>query len=152
MGIQFLHQSTWVAGTNTGSQPGSYGAQGIASSGNSPGGRDSAVGWIDSGNHLWLFGGQGIDSGNQTGALNDVWEFDASTSQWTWRAGSNRVNQLGAYGTPGTAGAANVRGARHSAAAWKDASGTFWLFGGTGLDAGGSGAGELNDLWRFNPS
>jgi N-acetylneuraminic acid mutarotase len=34
---------------------------------------------------------------------------------------------------------------------WLDSSGRFWLLGGSGLDATGA-SGELNDLWKFDPT
>jgi N-acetylneuraminic acid mutarotase len=42
-------------------------------------------------------------------------------------------------------------GGRYSASSWIDSSGNLWLFGGVGYDSTG-GAGNLNDLWRYNPS
>jgi len=66
---------------------------------------------------------------------------------WTWKSGSDVVNQAGVYGTLGTADAANVPGARQGAVTWKDSSGHFWLFG--GVDGGGTGN-RFNDLWRWD--
>ena len=63
--------------------------------------------------------------------------------------GTAVVNQPGVYGTQGMPGAGNVPGARVWSVSWTDASGNFWLFGGTGFDGAG-GFGELNDLWRFD--
>ena len=54
---------TWISGNNTINQNGIYGIQGISSSNNIPGSRDSSISWIDSlNNNLWLFGGNGYDS------------------------------------------------------------------------------------------
>jgi N-acetylneuraminic acid mutarotase len=72
-----------------------------------------------------------------------------SNSAWTWVSGPNSVNQPGIYGTNGVADAGNMPGARHSFVSWADGSGDLWLFGGTGLAAGGS-SGYLNDLWKFD--
>jgi hypothetical protein len=65
---------TWVSGSSTvpagtDGPAGVYGTLGIASATNVPGGRDSAVGWIDSSNNLWLFGGQ------SSGIFNDLWRY-----------------------------------------------------------------------------
>jgi N-acetylneuraminic acid mutarotase len=38
-----------------------------------------------------------------------------------------------------------------SGAAWTDASGNLWVFGGTGYDSTGA-QGELNALWKYSPS
>jgi hypothetical protein len=55
------------------------------------------------------------------------------------------------YGTLGTPAAGNTPGGRAAAVSWTDASGKFWLLGGSGYDSAGNN-GNLNDLWEFNPS
>ncbi len=151
---------TWVSGSSTGStishgQPGIYGTLGVAATGNVPGGRDSAVSWIDSSSNLWLFGGKGFDSTGTFAELNDLWEFDPATKEWTWVSGSNTIgvngDLYGVYGTLGVAAAGNVPGGRYTAVSWIDSSGNLWLFGGQGVDATGTW-GHLNDLWEFNPA
>jgi N-acetylneuraminic acid mutarotase len=63
-------------------------------------------------------------------------------------SGPNLINQPGTYGTQGTVAAGNIPGAR-AYAAWTDASGNVWLFGGKGLDSTGAW-GFLNDLWKYS--
>ncbi len=63
-------------------------------------------------------------------------------------SGANTVNQSATYGTLGTAAPGNVPGARSFSASWNDATGDFWLFGGS-LDATGT-SDFLNDLWKFS--
>lgn len=133
---------TWVGGSDRINQPGIYGTKQTASSTNRPGAREGAVTWKDTGGNLWLFGGYGVDSNGSRGFLNDLWKFDRSN--WTWVSGSNVVNQLGTYGTKGSAAAANVPEGRNAAVSWRDAANNFWIFGGTGT------RGELNDLWKFD--
>jgi hypothetical protein len=62
---------TWVSGNNTGFGnyiPGVYGTQGIPSTVNYPGRRDSSVSWMDG--FLWLFGGFGLSNdGNDAGSI-----------------------------------------------------------------------------------
>ncbi len=70
---------------------------------------------------------------------------------FTWIKGSNLVDQTGVYGNIGISVAANNPGARTSAVSWTDASGNFWLFGGSGRDFIGN-SGYLNDLWKYTPS
>jgi hypothetical protein len=115
---------------------------GVAAPSNVPGGRASAVGWIDSDGDLWLFGG-----GDQ---FNDLWEFNRTTNEWTWMSGSDTGNASGIYGTLGAASANNVPGGRESSVSWIDSSGNLWLFGGLGYDSTGT-VGYLNDLWRYQP-
>lgn len=66
---------TWMSGSNLGRQPGKYGTQGVGSPGNSPGGRNSPTGWIDSTGNLYLFGGDGYDTSGTLGYLNDLWKY-----------------------------------------------------------------------------
>jgi hypothetical protein len=128
---------------------------------NFPGGRWSAPNWIDNSGHLWLFGGFGYASNAIFGYLNDLWEFNPSTNEWTWMGGSttltvNYGGETAVYGTLLTPAAGNVPGGRQSASSWIDSSGNLWLFGGFGEDAGatcaGVSPGDLNDLWEFKPS
>ena len=67
---------TWVSGSNTMRQAGSYWTQGTAASSNVPGARGYAVSWLDSSGKLWLFGGYGLDSAGNSGYLNDLWKYD----------------------------------------------------------------------------
>lgn len=80
--------------------------------------------------------------------MNDLWKY--ASGQWTWMGGANTGNQIGTYGTQGTASPANTPGARDSAVGWADATGDLWLFGGYGLDSV-LAQGGLNDLWSLNP-
>jgi N-acetylneuraminic acid mutarotase len=137
-------------------QPGVYGTQGQPSAANIPGGRLGAVSWTDKQGNFWLFGGAGLDSAETFGFLNDLWELNPSTQEWTWVSGSNTIaafngGQPGIYGQQGTPAAANVPGGRSGALGWTDTSGNLWLFGGAGFDATDTN-GNLNDLWEFSPS
>jgi hypothetical protein len=138
---------TWISGANVVSQTGVYGTLGMAAAANVPGARQNPVGWSDQSGGFWLFGGNGPSNGNN-GFLNDLWEYRAG--EWTWMAGSDTVNQSGAYGTLGVAAPSNIPGARYSSVGWTDASGNLWLFGGIGYDSTGLGA-FLNDVWKYQP-
>lgn len=142
----------WVSGSSSvpGNQRGVYGTKGTASAANVPGGRSGAVSWTDSSGHLWLFGGGGYDAVGASGSLNDLWEFDPSSKEWTWMSGSSTVgNATGVYGTQGTPAPGNVPGPRSQAVSWIDNSGNLWLFGGQETN---SSSGDLNDLWMFSPA
>lgn len=54
---------------------GSYGTLGMPASGNVPGDRVFSAGWSDSVRNLWLFGGFGSDSADNTAYLNDLWKY-----------------------------------------------------------------------------
>jgi N-acetylneuraminic acid mutarotase len=139
---------TWVSGSNTVAQAGIYGIKGTAAQANVPGARQWAISWIDSSGKLWLFGGSGYDSAGDSGWLNDLWKYDPTTLEWTWLSGNDLRNQVGTYGTKGTAATSNVPGGRVEAVSWVDSRGNLWLFGGAGYDSAGRDS-ALNDLWRY---
>lgn len=138
---------TWAGGSNTINPPGTYGVQGTAAAGNTPGGRYGAVSWTDASGNFWLFGGTAAPSSTSDNYFNDLWKYSAG--QWTWMGGSNTYNQAGIYGTKGVAAPGNIPGGRVSAVSWKDTSGNFWLLGGVGLDINGL-SNALNDLWKYS--
>jgi Kelch motif len=65
----------WMGGSQSHGQAGTYGTLGMGAAGNIPGARSAAVGWIDAVGNFWLFGGQGLDSAQASGTLNDLWEY-----------------------------------------------------------------------------
>jgi N-acetylneuraminic acid mutarotase len=158
---------TWIGGSDLvgidGLLPGVYGTLGVPSAANAPGGRYPGLVWVDKQGNAWLFGGYGADalnSASPSGYLNDLWEFNNATQEWTWMAGSSQVVILdanldsgvpGAYGTLGSPAAGNAPGGRDETVGWTDSQGNLWLFGGTGVDAAGS-IGSLNDVWKFEPT
>jgi N-acetylneuraminic acid mutarotase len=144
------HEWTWVAGSNLAGAAGVVGTQGTAAAGLTPSARYQTVGWTDASGNLWLFGGGvagSTSAGTESGALSDLWEFNPATMYWTWVGGVSTENSQGVYSTPGKTSLYNVPGARQASSAWIDASGTFWLFGGEGMDSAGN-SGDLNDLWK----
>jgi N-acetylneuraminic acid mutarotase len=147
---------TWESGANSVlSEPGVYGTLGVASTTNVPGARESAVSWTDRSGNLWLLGGLGFDSTGTKGYLNDLWQFDPASKEWTWVSGTKQLDwtnggAAGVYGTPGVAAAGNIPGSRDDALSWTDSSGNLWLFGGAGFDSNGA-MGDLNDLWKYQP-
>jgi hypothetical protein len=133
---------TWMSGSNTVGQPGVYGALGVPAAANVPGAREWATGWTDSAGNLWLWGGLSVGPTGTPGNLNDLWEFNPSTREWTWMSGGDATGQTAVYGTLGVPAAKNVPGQGWGASSWTDGSGNLWLYGG---DAYG-------DLWEFSPS
>jgi len=165
---------TWMgpANSNAGQKNGIYGQLGVAGAGNAPGGRQTAVLWADNAGSIWLFGGLGLDSVGTSGAgslgglpngttpngalLNDLWQFNIGTGQWTWMSGGGATglaNQVGVYGTQQTAAAGQFPGSRWSAGGWADSSGNIWFFGGWGYASSlAQSTGFLNDVWEYIPS
>jgi N-acetylneuraminic acid mutarotase len=140
-------QWTWMGGSNANGQAGTYGTEGTGDPANIPGARSGAIAWTDTAGDFWLFGGNGVALPGDLGELNDLWKY--SSGVWTWVSGSNVANQVGTYGTEGTAAPGNVPGARFGAVSWGDSSGSLWLFGGSGFDSTGAN-GNLNDLWEYS--
>ncbi len=157
-----INQWAWISGSATIAsdglylgQPGIYGQLGGFSPANSPGGRMDGATWSDAKGNLWLFGGDTLDSrGLEYLPLNDLWEFNLTTSQWSWQGGSSHpadsTAEVGIYGQLGTPSPANRPGGRAGASAWTDANGDAWLFGGIGFNSV-ENYGDLNDLWEFDP-
>jgi N-acetylneuraminic acid mutarotase len=129
-----------------------YGAMGVAAATNVPGARDSAVSWIDQSGNLWLFAGYGLASSKTPGNLNDLWELNPTTDEWTWVNGSNTTGAPSVYGTLGVTAATNVPGARWGSVSWTDNNGNFWLFGGSSVDPSATPLELTNDLWEFSPA
>ncbi|MGB7580836.1 MAG: hypothetical protein WBL85_00110 [Sedimentisphaerales bacterium] len=71
----------WVKGSDTVSESGTYGTQGIANSDNTPGARGYSVSCMDTSGNLWLFGGYGYDYLSNDGNLNDLWKFGSIIPQ-----------------------------------------------------------------------
>jgi uncharacterized repeat protein (TIGR03803 family) len=90
-----------------------------------------------------------------------------TANEWIWMGGSSTAGsdcigtgengmysfcgRPGVYGVIGSPAAANTPGGRYSELNWTDSAGNFWIFGGTGVDSVGA-FGDLDDLWKFNPS
>ena len=120
---------TWMSGgTNFGNPL--YGTRGVFDSQNLPGQRFAHTSWTGNDGMFWLLGGasEGLV---YTDFLNDLWCYDPQTNQWAWYAGDNAISDVDHAGplcepadtvTPG-----NVIEAR---AAWTDADGNLWKYGG----------------------
>ena len=141
---------TWMAGSLSSNPTAVYGTEGTPSDSNVPGGRAESAGLVDFSGNLWLYGGYGYTaSSSGTGSLNDLWEFDTTTLEWTWVSGSNAFDQRGSYGTEYVTAGGQAPGGRYGHNLWSDKAGNFWLFGGFAFDNTGLG-GSLNDLWEFD--
>ncbi|MCE3226911.1 MAG: hypothetical protein K0S32_1462 [Bacteroidetes bacterium] len=136
---------TWVKGTNSVGQPGTYGTQGVFASANNPGARKYLNGW-SSNNEFWIYAGNG-GSGN---IFNDFWKYNVTLNQWMWVGGTTAFNQFGTYGTMGVAAASNFPGTKSAQMTWVDNASNLWMFGGDGSDSG-MNPGFKNDLWKFVP-
>jgi N-acetylneuraminic acid mutarotase len=143
---------TWVSGPDLSNQSGVYGTLGVGSTSNYPGGRADPYSWVDTSGNFWIFGGWGWDSQGNYNALNDLWKYAPSSSQWTWMGGSSTNGANGVYGTQGVASSSNIPGGRAQGIFWTDSSGNFWLMGGIAFDSAGNGPWVINDIWRYTPT
>jgi N-acetylneuraminic acid mutarotase len=143
---------TWMSGGTSTLTTGTYGTPGTLSLTNVPGGRINHSLWADAAGNLWTFGGFVVDAASNLNDSNELWKFQISTRKWAWMGGTNTGTAAGAYGTKGVGSTANIPGSRDSSMYWKDGSGNFWLFGGSGVDSVAGHNGSMNDLWKFNPT
>lgn len=129
-----------------------YGTKGVAAANNTPGYRAEAMYWTCNGK-LYLFGGEGTDKNGSTDLLNDLWEYDPATNNWTWLKGSDTKNQYGVYGTQGVAHANNTPGSRRTGTG-QAIGGKLYLFGGNGYSSlnGFPSTGYQSDLWEYDPA
>lgn len=141
-------QWTWEAGSS-GEQQGVYGTQGVPGAGNTPGGRLSPVAWQDASGNVWIFGGFGLDSTDETlNFLSDLWEY--SGGEWTWMGGPMLAAQPAVFGTQGVPAPNNVPGPRYEAVGWVDSSQNFWLFSGY-YSPDYNSTFYYNDVWKLLP-
>jgi hypothetical protein len=156
--------------SNVGQNNGVYGTLGTTGTGNYPGGRQTAVLWADNNGNLWLFGGLGLDSvgtqnpGNagtlpdgstpEGALLNDLWQYDIATQQWTWMSGGGATGlaeQIGVYGSQQVPAAGFYPGSRWGASGWSDSNGNLWFFGGWGYASSlAQSTGFLDDIWEYH--
>ncbi len=139
----------WISGSTVPNDTGNNGVKGVTAPSNYPGGKESAVGWIDKDGNFWLFGGYSFMTSGY-GYFNDLWKYDVQNNLWTWMKGSATKNQESIYGTKGVADINNTPGARGNSTTWTDLEGNLWLYGGYGNGSGS--VGYLNDLWKYNVS
>lgn len=148
-----LNQWAFYGGSKSGSYEGNYGEKGVASASNLPPVKSKAFTWTDSSGKLWMFGGAGLVSLPTSSPFlhNDIWNYDKSTRMWTWVAGPQTRNSTGTYGTKGVESDLNYPGARFAGTSWYNvAENSVYIFGGYGYGSSSSGAGQLNDLWKYN--
>lgn len=107
-----------------------------------PGARYNAQSWQSPDGKLWLYGGEGTESGGLSDNLGDLWKYDPAANLWTlvWGVTAN---------APGTDNAAP--NARNRGGAWVDQSGNLWLFGGWGYSTLQGYGGYMSDLWKYSP-
>ena len=140
---------TWMSGDSVSMASGVYGIKGVSTNLTKPGARHDCVGWKDSGGNFWLFGGYGTATTHVFSDLNDLWNYNLVTNQWTWVNGDSLIGAFGIYGVKGSSSPITKPGTRWGCKGWADVFSTLWLFGGYGYAA--TTGGYLNDLWMYTP-
>jgi N-acetylneuraminic acid mutarotase len=140
---------SWEGGSKDAS--GIFVSQGSPSRTAFPGARFYPLAWNDSSGNLWLFGGEGMDGQGQVSLLNDLWEFNPLTGEWTWVSGSATGDQVAVYGTRGVPSRNNMPSGIADGLAWVDSAGNFWIFGGNAGDTTQSLVPGTDIVWQFNP-
>lgn len=137
---------TWMGGSEEVNGSAVYGDKGESSAAFIPGARGASAFWTDEDGLFWLFGGYESFEYN-----NDIWTFNPTTLEWTWVSGNDFQNTPGIYGEQGVEAEENSIGARRYMSPWVADDGMVYIFGGHGIDSQGL-TGEMNDLWRYNPT
>ena len=127
----------WIKGDVTIPEYAIYGQRGIPSKNNTPGPRFDGCKWADKNGSLWVFGGQSMDEFQNRLVLNDLWQYDPSSDEWTWISGDSTSYSPPVYGLKGVPANENNPGSLEGAAYWADKDGNFWLY--------------QNNLWKYNP-
>ena len=142
----------WTAGPNKRNNAAKFGTLNVAAATNNPGSRQGAMNWRGTDGSLWMFGGYGYATAvtNPPNGLNDLWQYDRTLGQWTWRSGSAAQGAAAVYGSITVEAAGNTPGARHTGSTWTDSSNNLWLLG--GFNGNATFPSRYNDLWRYRPS
>jgi len=144
---------TWVAGGSVRNEKANYGTRGVESSTNTPSARrQHAMAYDSMNDRILMFGGEGYDTDDGQGRLNDLWSLNPSNFYWTWIAGTSDAGLAGVYGTKGVPSSSNRPGGRTAHSMGVDPlNEILYLYFGTGR-ASGASSGLLNDFWSYNIS
>jgi N-acetylneuraminic acid mutarotase len=141
-----INQWAWLKGSNLYDQYSIYGSQLVPNSTNAPGGRHYSKGWILDYN-LYFYGGNGPALGGNA-CLNDLWQYNTQTNNWTWLNGSQSVNQYAIFGTLGVEAPLNNPGAKYDHNTWVYDN-KLYLFGGYGANENSFSL--FTQIWVYNP-
>ncbi len=133
---------TWKTGSSTPNYAGNYGTINTPATTNAISARFAPVGGMASNNKIYIFGG------DNSGRLNDLWEFNTTTNAWLWVKGNAQKNLQGEHGTINIEHPSNNPGGTYSAVGQISSNGLY-LFGGDGY-ATSTTVGPLNSTWKFN--
>ncbi len=149
----FTNNWTWLSGTNTVNNAGTYNAQCNPQPTEYPKARIEnqtvATTTKNCTEIFWSFGG--LKSLANAESFYDLWLYNLSTNKWTWVSGTQNTNYVGNYGPLYTPSPTNMIGSRGGVFIWTDTANNLWVFGGITYDSTISALGLKNDLWKFVP-
>ncbi len=102
----------------------------VGQEGGWPSAGHKAVSWISDDGLLFLFGGKSLTPSSNIYYVNDLWSFNISSGNWTWRGGSGTQNPLAQY--PNQVDGIGWPGSTHDSAYCRLFNSIF-LFGGDGM-------------------
>lgn len=93
----------------------------------------------------YIFGGNGYDSNNATGRLNDIWVVDINEKSWHFQGGYKIVNQASNFTT-----GSKFPGGSEILNSWVDNDGNFFFIGNYGYSTV-INPGRLSTIWKYDP-
>jgi len=151
---------------------GVYGARGVFSVDNWPGGRLGSTAWSDKYANHYIYGGYGYAESMVGGYLGDLWRWSNLDGGFTWVAGPKVIDQLSQQGTYGEALLDHFPSCRCHSQVWESPPfDVVWIFGkensiylflvrkprlvcdSSDAEACAGGltlSGSVNDLWVFD--
>jgi len=129
---------TWVAGTTSHNDAGTWGTRGQAHQDNTPPSMSSCSMALDSNNHIWVFGGAASNGAK----YNSLWRFDGEN--WTHIKGTSSLDEPLSH--VGVGNAANTPGGMDAAAMWIH-SGVLYIALGTAISGAETGASRA--IWSM---
>ena len=140
---------TWMGGSDTQNNAGSYGVLGVPSVNNYPGARSNNYFWKDDAGNFWLAGGARWVANVM---YQDVWKFNPNTLEWTWIKGPPGSGSSSPVGLLCDADENNREGARYeNRAIWKICDNLVVNYCGVYSTATIYPA-LRNDLWGYMPA
>lgn len=85
--------------------------------------------WMDSNDHLWIFGGQ-YTTLIGASQYNDLWEYNTASSIWTWWGGTNNLSFNAGMVSAGlnVPSISNTPGALNRVVSWIDKSNNMYIY------------------------
>ena len=140
---------TWISGSNQANDLGNYIQKCSPSVNAFPSARyeNRTAQTLGCSDKFWTFGGFTYDSvGALLSVINDFWNFNTSTNEWSWVSGSNTTNSPGNYGVLNVPSPLNDPPPRGGVCLWVLPNGEVLLWGGMNDIAL-----KFNDMWRYIP-